>query len=52
MNKKLETYLDALERDNLKKIRSTGQVKDLEHYTAIELIKVVIEIKDILNEQK
>lgn len=48
----LRKYLDALERDNLKKIKSTGQVKDVGHYTAIEIIKVIIEIKDILDEQK
>ena len=52
MNKKLEEYLEALERDNLKKIKSTGQVRDVAHYTAIEIIKVIIEIKDILDEQK
>lgn len=48
----LRKYLDTLERDNLKKIKATGQVKDVEHYTAIEIIKVIIEIKDILDEQK
>lgn len=49
---KLETYLAELERDNLKKIKSTGQVKDTEHHTAIEILKVIITIKDILDEQK
>ena len=50
--KKLEIYLAELERDNLKKIKSTGQIKDVEHHTAIEILKVIIEIKDILDEQK
>jgi hypothetical protein len=49
---KLEIYLEELERDNLKKIKSTGQVRDEDHYCAIEVLKVIIKIKDILDEQK
>jgi hypothetical protein len=50
--KKLEIYLDELQRDSMQKIKSTGQIKDSEHHTAVELLKVVIKIKDILDEQK
>lgn len=49
---KLETYLEELQRDCNKKISSTDEEKDCEHYSAIEILKVVIKIKDILDEQK
>lgn len=50
--KKLETYLDELRRDSMQKIKSTGQVKDIDHHVAVEILKVIIKIKDILDEQK
>lgn len=52
MNKKLETYLEELQRDCNKNISSREEDKNCEHYTAIEVLKVVIKIKDILDEQK
>jgi len=50
--KKLEIYLDELQRDCNKNIKSNKEEKDCNHYTAIEVLKVVIKIKDILDEQK
>jgi predicted RNA-binding protein len=50
--KKLEIYLEELRRDCNQNLKSNGEEMDCEHYTAIEILKVVIKIKDILDEQK
>lgn len=49
MNEKLKIYLDELIRDQSAKVARTGTNKGVEHEVAIEILRIVLKVKDLAN---
>jgi hypothetical protein len=52
MNEELKIYLEELIRDQSAKVARTGANKGVEHEVAIEVLRIVLKIKDKANGQK
>lgn len=52
MNEKLKIYLDELIRDQSAKVARTGAHKGVEHEVAIEILRIVLKVKDLADGQK
>ncbi len=50
--RKIESYLNELEAVHLRKIKRTGQTTSEAHNAAIDIVKIVVRIRELLDEQE